>query len=512
MKMIRVLAFAVILLAALSFSEALPQNASAQGMVFLEVGEHVQACPATESVEYQWFLYDDSASSYLVQLSVSDSSGTGWDSWLDEQVFVLDPGESQMVTLTVETGGDVSSKTVNQSVTFRFTDLNGTLGDSTQTGYAETTFIPTWGVIAPGKNKLLNRFDTPLPAPFDNNYVTFGLNMCIWAGIALFVAYVVDPTVHLITKRTKTDIDDRILKILRVPIFVLIIIFGLVSSLTILPLSEREVGTVFEIYGIALIAILTFVVYKIFKEVLVYMGRKWAKRTNTEIDDVLIPIIDKVGGIVILVFGAIATVNYLGYDITFLLAGVGVFGLVIAFAAQDALSNFFSGMALLLDRPFSEGDYITLTSGELCRVEKIGIRSTRLQDVFADNLIVLPNNKLVNDKLVNLNEPSRRAISDVSLTVPYGADIEKVEKMLIDVARKHKEVVKGSDMDPSVRLSNFGEMALEFKLFFTVDDFMTKWRVAHELRKEISRRFSEERIEMGVPQRIIQVRETPKKP
>jgi small-conductance mechanosensitive channel len=499
------------LLAVLALAGTLPQNASAQGIVFLEVGERSLECPAAESVEYKWFLYDDSTSSYLIQLSIDETSGTDWSSRVSEPVFVLQPCESRMVTLTVEADGDVSSRTVNQSVSFTFTDLNGTSGEYTLVVYAETTFIPTWGVIAPGKNKLLDRFDTPLPAPLDNNYVTFGLNMCIWAGIALSVAYVVDPAVHMITKRTKTDIDDRILKILRIPIFVLIIIFGLVSSLTILPLTDREVGTVFEVYGIALIAILTFVVYKIFKEVLVYVGRKWARKTNTEIDDVLIPVIDKVGGVVILVFGAIATVNYLGYDITFLLAGVGVFGLVIAFAAQDALSNFFSGMALLLDRPFSEGDFITLNSGELCRVDKIGIRSTRLHDVFANNLIVLPNNKLVNDKLVNLDEPSRRAIWDVTLTVPYGSDIEKIEKILIDVARKHQEVLKGEDADPSVRLSNFGELAIEFKLFFTVDDFMTKWRVAHELRKEIGKRFSEERIEMGAPRLSVQTRNTSRK-
>jgi len=317
--------------------------------------------------------------------------------------------------------------------------------------------------------------------------------------------------VRLVTKRTKTDIDDRILKIIRVPLFVLIIIYGLVSSLAILPLSDSEVGSVFEIYGIVLIAILTFVVYKIFKEVLIYSGRRWARRTNTEVDDVLIPVIDKIGGVIVLVFGAVAVVNYLGYDITFLLAGVGVFGLVIAFAAQDALSNFFSGMALLLDRPFSEGDYIMLTSGELCKVEKIGIRSTRMQDVFTNNLIVLPNNKLVNDKVVNLSEPSTQTVSDVTVTVPYGTDIERIEKIMMDIAKKHKEVLKETDREPSVRLSNFGEATMEFKLFFWVDDFMAKWRVAHELRKEINRRCSEEKIDIGVPQRVIQIKESSKR-
>jgi len=511
MRYVRVLAASVILLGVLATSITLSQNAAAQDIVFMGVGEHKKECPATESVDYQWFMYDDSSSSYLVQVNLIVSSGSGWHSELSDLVFVLNPGENKMVTLTVSADGSVSSKTVNQSVSFAFTDLNNTSGTETFTGYAETEMIPTWGVVAPGKNKLLNRFDNPLPAPLDNNYVTFALNMGIWAVIALFVAYVVDPAVHLVTKRTKTDIDDRVLKILRVPIFLLIIVYGLVSSLAILPLSDHEVGTIFEIYGIVLIAILTFVVYKIFKEVLVYMGRKWARRTNTEIEDVLIPVIDKIGGVVILIFGTIAIVNYLGYDITFLLAGVGVLGLVIAFAAQDALSNFFSGMALLLDRPFSEGDYITLASGEVCKVDKIGIRSTRLLDTFTNNLIVLPNNKLVNDKLVNLTEPSGQTVWDITVTIPYGTDVERIEKLMLDIARKHKEVLKEPDRESYVRLTSFGEAALEFKLYFWVDDFMTKWRVAHELRKEINRKFAEEKIEIGVPPRFIQIKESSRK-
>jgi MscS family membrane protein len=284
-----------------------------------------------------------------------------------------------------------------------------------------------------------------------------------------------------------------------------------VSSLTILPLMDSEVAFVFNIYGIALIMILTFVVYKIFKEVLVYVGKRWASRTNTEIDDVLIPVVDKVGGLIILVFGGVAIVSYLGYDITFLLAGVGVGGLVIAFAAQDVLSNFFSGIMLLLDRPFVEGDFVTLTTGEVCRVERIGIRSTRLYDTLANNLIVLPNNKLVNDKLVNLTEPTNETIHEVVVGVAYGTDVNKVEKLMMDIAMNNKDVLREAGKEPVVRFNSFGESSLEFKLYFWVSDFTAKYRVAHELRKDIDKKFSAAGIEIPFPQRTIYIKESPKK-
>jgi len=479
-------------------------------MIFIEVEPLSKECPAGEAVTYQWFVFNDYDVPYLLEVSVDNGSGVGWSTAFSQKVFVLAGQSAAFINLTLTAASDVSSKIVYQTVTFRFTSLNGTISSFDMTSSVKTELITIWGLVAPGKNKLLGQFDNPLPEPFDGNYVTFLLNIGIWAGIALFIAYVVDPTVKLFTKRTKTDIDDRVLKILRKPVFILIIVFGLVTSFSILPLSDGEVRLVFQFYGIVLISVLTFMVYKIFKEVLILLGRRISAKTKSEVDDVLIPVIDKIGGIVILIFGAIGIVNYLGYDITFLLAGVGVFGLVIAFAAQDALSNFFSGIFLLLDRPFSEGDYITLPSGEICRVEKIGIRSTRLYEVFENDYIILPNNKLVSDKIVNMNEPDDQGKAKVEVGAAYGSDVEKVEKILLEVATAHPNVLNETGKAPVVRFLKFGDSSLDFGLYLWVDNIMNKWRVAHDLRKQVYRRFAEEGIEIPFPQRTIYVKEMPK--
>ena len=202
-----------------------------------------------------------------------------------------------------------------------------------------------------------------------------------------------------------------------------------------------------------------------------------------------------------------AVISYLGYNITFLLAGVGVLGLVIAFAAQDALSNFFSGMALLLDRPFVEGDFVLLPTGETCRIERIGVRSCRLYDIYENTTIVLPNNRLVNDKVTNLSDPDAQGIATIAVGVAIGSDVKSVERTLVDVATAHKDVLKDVGKEPVVRLSEFAESSLNFKLYVWVGDFMTKLRVAHELRKEIYERFAREGIEMAVPLRTVTIKE-----
>lgn len=488
----------------------LPMSVVGQDMVFIEVDVRAKECEAGSSVEYQWFAFNDFDRAYLLEASVDVASGERWTSELNQRVFVLFPQGSAFVNLTLYAENDATSLTVNQVVTFLFTDLNDTSSTITRTTSVSTQLITVWGVIAPGKNKLLGQFDNPLPAPLDGNYATFFLNIGIWAAIALFIAFVIDPTVRMFAKRTKTDIDDRMLKVLRRPVFMLVIVFGLVSSSSILPLGEGDVRIIFQAYGIVLITIVTFVAYRLFKEVLVYLGKRISSKTKSEIDDVLIPVIDKIGGVIILVFGAIGLVNYLGYDITFLLAGVGVFGLVIAFAAQDALSNFFSGIFLLLDRPFSEGDYITISTGEICRVERIGIRSTRLYEVFKNDYIILPNNKLVNDKIINMDEPDEQGKASVEVGVAYGSDIGKVEKILIELASNHPNVLKDTGKEPVVRFLKFGESSLDFGMYFWVDNFMNQWMVAHDLRKQVYQRFAEERIEIPFPQRTVYIKEMPK--
>jgi len=476
-------------------------------VIFIQTTSRYMECNAGSSVVYQWFIFNGQNDSQLVEITVNVSSGDGWESELNKAVAVLGPQESSFINLTFHATNAVGSHNISQAIRFDFTNLNHTVYTFVEAVAVYTKTIPLWGIISPGKNKLLGTFDNPLPAPFDNNYATFGLNVGIWALIGVFFAYVINPFVHMFTKRTKTDIDDRVLKILHAPIFVLIIIYGLVSSFAILPLSEGHVRFISEIYGVLLIAIVTFVAYKVYKEVLIYFGKKVASRTKTEIDDVLIPVIDRIGGVVILVFGTIAIFSFLGYNITFLLAGVGVFGLVIAFAAQEALSNFFSSMALLLDRPFIEGDYVLLPTGETCRVEKIGARSCRMYDVFQNTYIVLPNNKLVNDKVTNLSEPDGQGVSEIVVSVAIGSDIKKVEQVLLETASAHSEVLKDAGKEPATRLANFGESSLDFKLFVWVGDFMSKLKVAHELRKEIYRRFSEEGIEMAVPRRAVTIKE-----
>jgi small-conductance mechanosensitive channel len=298
-------------------------------------------------------------------------------------------------------------------------------------------------------------------------------------------------------------VDDTIVGLVKGPVFALIVIYGAFSSLGILGLDENVMSILGMVYGVLFILLLTWVAYQVFRKVLIQYGRSFARKTKSTLDDRLVPIIDKIGAVVIVIVGFIFVIQYFGYDITFFIAGLGVLGLIIAFAAQDTLSNFFSGIHIMLDRPFAVGDRILLESGETCRVLDVGLRSTRLYDISSHNIIILPNNKVASMKILNEARPDKRTRARVDVGVESGADVREVEELLLRIANSHPNVLKDEDSAPFVRLLNFGESTLDFMLKCWVDELANRGKVESDLRSEINRVFAEEGIDIPFPQTVV---------
>ncbi|MCK5548175.1 MAG: mechanosensitive ion channel family protein, partial [Thermoplasmata archaeon] len=225
--------------------------------------------------------------------------------------------------------------------------------------------------------KVLGVFDNPLPAPLNNNYGVFILDLIIWTVIIIGIYLVIEAVLKRWAKKTKTELDDIIFGIIHFPVIALLILYAFITSLRAFDASEIPAwlfALVDDVYFIALVIIGLFLVYRVFKNVVIYYGKIYAKKTKTDIDDVIIPLAEKLGVVIIFVVAIALLLGYLGIDLTMLAVGSIVISMVIAFALQDTLSNFFSGLYLLTDRPFKDGDLIELESGDICRVAHIGMR------------------------------------------------------------------------------------------------------------------------------------------
>jgi small-conductance mechanosensitive channel len=356
--------------------------------------------------------------------------------------------------------------------------------------------------------KFLDLWEVPLPEFMDNQYGEFAILLLIWVIIGLLVVLVARPVIHRMFAKTETDVDDKILKIIDKPLVAFIFFFGSIQSMRVLddiPDWVRE--GLFQVYGLVVALFAVYIAYKVFKAVFMPLGMEYSKTTETELDDALIPLVDKIGGLLIIVIGLFWVLSILGVNVTVFIAGFGIVGIVIAFAIQDTLANFFAGVHILMDRPFREGDTL-LIDGDYCRVEKIGLRSTWLYNRFDHDIVIFPNNTIANSKIINLTEPDQKFKVRVSVGVAYGSPIEKVEEIMLEALNAQPGVITDNpNREAFVRFQEFGDSALDFKVIGWIDDLFDQWEIAHNARKYIDKRFAEEGIEIPFPQRVVHIQE-----
>jgi small-conductance mechanosensitive channel len=225
-----------------------------------------------------------------------------------------------------------------------------------------------------------------------------------------------------------------------------------------------------------------------------------AAKTKTKADEQFLPIIKRVIYAVIFGLMLLVIMGQLGIEITTLIAAMGIGGLAIALALQPTLANFFSGMQMVLDRPIKIGDYVELDSGDKGTVVDIGWRSTRVQ-TYTNNIVTIPNSRMADSKIINYNVPNAELGFVVECGVAYGSDLEKVERIGLQVARqvlnRHDPI---KDFEPLFRYQEFGDSSINFKVIMKTKTLADSYLVKHEFIKALKKSFDKEGIEIPFPQ------------
>jgi small-conductance mechanosensitive channel len=191
--------------------------------------------------------------------------------------------------------------------------------------------------------------------------------------------------------------------------------------------------------------------------------------------------------------GALTLLRTLGIDITPVLTALGVGGLAVALALQDTLSNLFAGFYVSVAGHIRVGDLVQLETGQRGYITDIGWRSTTLRE-RTNNLIVIPNNKLSQSTVTNYHLPDRRMALPIPIGVSFDADLDKVERLLLDIAKTTDVPGLLQEPPPAVLFVGISERAMDFNVICQIGDFEDQFRVQHELRKRIVERFRDEGI------------------
>ncbi|MCF8146553.1 MAG: mechanosensitive ion channel family protein [Deltaproteobacteria bacterium] len=263
-----------------------------------------------------------------------------------------------------------------------------------------------------------------------------------------------------------------------------------------------------RIFGAFMIMLLSSIACSIVNSLIPYLERNLAARTDTHMDDVIVDLTKKFSGIAIYVAGAIMAMDRLGLNVMPFVAGAGVAGIAIGFAAKDTLSNLISGILLIIDRPLKVGDRIELwsapkNSASWGDVVDIGLRATKIKTT--DNIVVIiPNNILMNRDIVNYTAISEEIRVRIPIGISYEADTRKAKDLIIQVSLELEWVMK--DPGPKVVVKNFGESSVDLEARVWIRDPRKRMDTISYITDRVKEVFDQEKIEIPYPKRDITIR------
>jgi small-conductance mechanosensitive channel len=278
----------------------------------------------------------------------------------------------------------------------------------------------------------------------------------------------------------------------------------LVGLICIRLLNLTVIEKAFHAAFIILVATPAKTVLLIFLE---YLERNLAERTETNLDNIVIDLLNKFSGAIVYATAAVIALDVLGVNVMPFIAGAGVLGVAVGFAAKDTLSNLIAGILLIIDRPFEIGDRIEVWSvpagnASWGDVIDIGLRATRIKT--PDNIVVIiPNNEIMTRDIVNYTIISTSIRVRINIGIGYGADIAKAKQLIIQTAQEADWIL--SQPAPKVVVRNFGESSVDLQARVWIKDARRRMDTIDYITDSVKTAFDEHGIEIPFPKRDVTI-------
>ena len=211
--------------------------------------------------------------------------------------------------------------------------------------------------------------------------------------------------------------------------------------------------------------------------------------------------------VVIVAVGILTCLSYWGINIAPLLAALGVGGFAVALALQDTLSNLFAGINILASNKIKIGDFVKVDGGAEGIIEDISWRCISLRSP-SNNVTVIPNAKIASAIVTNYHLEGKETSIPVMLGVAYGSDLEKVEKITLEVAKESMLASNGGvdDFEPKLNYSAFGDSSINFSVTLRAKAYEERAALMHDFIKRVHKRYQKEGIEIPFPIRTVIVK------
>jgi len=338
----------------------------------------------------------------------------------------------------------------------------------------------------------------------------------VYAAIAIAAGIVIAIAARIAVRwlkvkalETETKWDDIIIAAIGTPLQVTIValaVFAALNFVGILPLNYPGVldDQIISAFWIIMAA---WIISSFLHDIILTYGHEIAAKSESDWDDRLVELLELIVKYVVWFAALMAILATFKIDITPFLAGAGIAGLALALAAQDIISNFFGGAIITIDKPFTVGDRVKVDNyyGDII---SIGPRSTRIK-TLENQIVTIPNNKITTNVITNFSEPDVRLRISLPFTVAYGSDVEKVKRILLEIA---DNAIKTTDYFapepvPKVFFLEFGDSSLKFVLYVWARKYNLPDEVKDSINSAVAKRFAEEKIDIPFPQMEVRIKQ-----
>jgi len=341
------------------------------------------------------------------------------------------------------------------------------------------------------------------------NYFLAIIVMALFVGLGQLFSATIVKILKKLTEKTETIVDDLLVEVLEKPaVFALFIVgFSLMDKFITFGVRGNQIFN--HVTTILIVIDIIWAINKVIDVLVEHYLAPLTAKTQSKLDDHLLPFVRKFLKIIVIVIGIIFIIKNMGYDVTSLIAGLGIGGLAFALAAQPLLSNLFGGLSIIADKPFQVGDRVRIDNKFEGTIKEIGMRSTVIK-TYNDTLIHIPNNVIATTAVENLsigNDKSVRFTFNIGLE--YNTSNEKIEEaieIIKGIYAANKNVVQGPDSAPYAALTEFKDFSINIAGGYTIvsTDVIGSTRTAINL--EIKKKFEKAHIHFAYPTQTVHLK------
>lgn len=304
-------------------------------------------------------------------------------------------------------------------------------------------------------------------------------------------------------KKTKTTLDDEIIRNLKKPVYFLIILIGFyyaIDQLTALDIYISIIAQIFMILGVFLTA---FIITRIINVFVSWYSERTVKRGNGTISGNILIVFKKLLHAVVYIFAFLFILYLRKVDLSGALVGLGVGGIALAFALQNVLADAFSAFSIYFDRPFEIGDFIVVGE-DAGTVTNISMKSTRIRLLQGEELVI-SNRTILDESIHNFKKLQKRRVV-FSVGVTYGTPLVKLKK----IEHMIREVIGTCEVCQVDRIhfKQFGAFSLNFEIVYYIDssDYNKYMDIQQKINFGIAEVFEKEKIDIAYPTQTILIK------